>query len=291
MDSTGFDTSPYYGDSETVMGHALHNFQSRHPRDSYILITKCGRKSFHEFDYSRTWIRQTVLRSLDRLRTSYLDVALLHDAEFASAEEVIEATSVLSQLRADGLVRAFGLSGYTLPVLLSHVKAVRTQLGPDRTPEVLFSYCHYTLQNNTLADYESQFRELGIRHIVNGSPLAMGLLRKEPAPDWHPASTELKAACMKASEYAEDTYDQRLADVALRYSLGWRGTTCAGCSSLEEVETLLEAWKIVKKRKREGITDCKDEEMFKELREILAEGRQVVWQMPPVGFVRSRNEK
>lgn len=119
----------------------------------------------------------------------------------------------------------------------------------------------------------------------------MGLLRKEPAPDWHPASVGLKTACERASEYVEEMYHQRLADVALRYSLGWKGTTCAGCSSLEELETLLQTWKAVERRKQGGDSDEKDTKIFNDLRNVLVEGGQVAWQMPPVGFVRSGKEK
>ncbi|KAK5257406.1 hypothetical protein LTR40_009595, partial [Exophiala xenobiotica] len=127
--ANAFDTSPYYGDSETVMGEALHNLRSKHPRNSYMLITKCGRKSFDVFDYSPSWIRQSVMRSLQRLRTEYLDAVLLHDAEFTSVEEVLAGVSEFVKLRQEGYVRAFGLSGYTLSTLLSYVQAVKEQLG------------------------------------------------------------------------------------------------------------------------------------------------------------------
>jgi D-arabinose 1-dehydrogenase len=281
---TAFDTSPYYGDSEEVMGKALWNLRKRHPRDSYMLITKCGRVSYDHFDYSASWVRQSVLRSLTRLRTGYLDAVLLHDAEFTSTEEVLEGVSEFQKLRSEGLVRAFGLSGYNLPILLSHAQAIQTQLGV--TVEVLFSYCHFNLQNNLLAEYAPRFKAAGVKTIINGSPLSMGLLRAEPAPEWHPAAPALKAACVQASKHVEGVYGQKLADVALRYSLGFEGTTCSGCSSMEELDTALGAWEIVKSRKQNGEGNGKDEQIFRELWAILVGDHETVWPMPPLGFVR-----
>ncbi|KAK5209130.1 hypothetical protein LTR47_004842 [Exophiala xenobiotica] len=282
--ANAFDTSPYYGDSETVMGEALHNLRSKHPRNSYMLITKCGRKSFDVFDYSPSWIRQSVMRSLQRLRTEYLDAVLLHDAEFTSVEEVLAGVSEFVKLRQEGYVRAFGLSGYTLSTLLSYVQAVKEQLGVST--EILFSYCHYNLQNNSLAQYAPKFRALGVKSIINGSPLSMGLLRAEPAPEWHPASPGLKAACISTSSHVESVYGQKLADVALRYSLGFDGTTCVGCSTLPELEAALEARDTVLTYKKSEKGGDVDGRMFKDLRSMLVGDYEMAWPVPPPGWVR-----
>jgi aryl-alcohol dehydrogenase-like predicted oxidoreductase len=281
---TAFDTSPYYGNSELAMGQALWDLRAQHPRDSYVLITKCGRKAYDDFDYSGSWIRESVLRSLARLRTGYLDVVLLHDAEFPSEEEVLEGMRELAKLRAEGLTRAIGLSGYSLPVLLSRAQAIQARLG--FAADVFFSYCHFNLQNSLLAEYAPRFAAAGVKHLINGSPLSMGLLRAEPAPDWHPAPPALKAACVEASKHVESVHREKLADVAIRYSLGFDGTTCAGCSSLAELETVLRAWDAARERKQSGVEDVKDRAIFQELRHILAGEGKTVWPMPPTGFVR-----
>ena len=281
---TAIDTSPYYGDSETVIGEALDNLRSEHPRESYMLITKCGRKSADAFDYSPSWIRQSVMQSLERLRTEYLDAVLLHDVDFTSVEEVLVGVSEFVKLREDGYVRTFGLSGYTLSTLLSCVQAVKEQLGTS--VEVLFSYCHCNLQNNLLAQYVRKFQASGVKTIINGSPLSMGLLRAEPAPEWHPASPDLKAACLSMSRHVESRYGQRLADVALRYSLGFEGTTCVGCSTLQELEAALEARDAVLTCKKTGKGGEVDRRIFKDLRNILAGDCETGWPVPPLGWVR-----
>lgn len=80
------DTSPYYYPSELVLGRALRILAPEHPRDSYFLITKCGRYGPQRsmFDYSPERVRASIQKSLERLGTTYLDGALLHDVEFVS---------------------------------------------------------------------------------------------------------------------------------------------------------------------------------------------------------------
>ncbi|WFD28117.1 D-arabinose 1-dehydrogenase (NAD(+)) [Malassezia nana] len=80
------DSSPYYFPSELVLGRALRILAPEFPRDSYFLVTKCGRygPNRHQFDYSPTRIRTSIAQSLERFGTTYLDGALLHDAEFVS---------------------------------------------------------------------------------------------------------------------------------------------------------------------------------------------------------------
>lgn len=87
-----FDTSPYYDNSEIVLGTALKALENEFPRDTYRLLTKVGRygpspgtdPSATDFDYSPSTIRRSVHRSLQRLHTHYLDVVYLHDIEFVA---------------------------------------------------------------------------------------------------------------------------------------------------------------------------------------------------------------
>lgn len=71
-----FDTSPYYGPSEWLLGDAFSHPEvtSKYDRSEIILMTKVGRIAALEFDYSPEWVRFSVNRSLERFKTSYLDV-------------------------------------------------------------------------------------------------------------------------------------------------------------------------------------------------------------------------
>ena len=78
------DTSPYYEPSEELLGAALSSVDiaEHYARSDYFLMTKCGRIKANHFEYSPSWIRKSVARSLQRFNTSYLDVVFCHDVEF-----------------------------------------------------------------------------------------------------------------------------------------------------------------------------------------------------------------
>ncbi|GFF61170.1 D-arabinose 1-dehydrogenase [Aspergillus udagawae] len=101
-----FDTSPYYGPLEELLGDALSqpDIVNRHRRDDYLLMIKVGRIGTDEFNYSPSWIDHSVRRSLSRLQTSFIDVVFCHDNEFVQEEEALAAVGVLVKLRAQGLI-------------------------------------------------------------------------------------------------------------------------------------------------------------------------------------------
>ena len=72
----------------------------------------------------------------------------------------------------------------------------------DGVVESVLCFCHYCLNDTLLADYLGFFEMHGVG-VVNASPLSMGLLSQRGAPDWHPASEALKAACAKAAAYCQ----------------------------------------------------------------------------------------
>jgi predicted oxidoreductase len=103
-----FDHADIYGQgaceeqfAEAVgMGPAL--------RETMILQSKCGIRPGVGFDFSKTYILQSVDGILKRLRTEYLDVLLLHRPDaLMEPEEVAEAFNLLYN---SGKVRHFGVS-------------------------------------------------------------------------------------------------------------------------------------------------------------------------------------
>lgn len=96
-----FDTSPYYGNSEHVLGKALASIASTHPRETYYLSTKVGRYGPKkvEFDYSKERVRESVEESMRRMHTDYLDIVYAHDVEFVSVDNAVEAVGELFRLK------------------------------------------------------------------------------------------------------------------------------------------------------------------------------------------------
>ena len=72
-------------------------------------MTKCGRYGASTFDYSPKTIRETVKRSLERLKTNYLDVVYLHDVEFVCEQVAPRPTGNVSAALSEE-AESFGLA-------------------------------------------------------------------------------------------------------------------------------------------------------------------------------------
>ena len=227
-----FDTSPYYGPAETILGGALHSElvsndqQLQHlTREDYLLLTKCGRIAGNEFDYSPEWIRFSVRRSLRRLKTTYLDVVYLHDVEFVSPAEVLTGIRTLRQIRDESrTIRYVGICGYPVDILADLAELVKLETGESL--DIVQSYANYTIQNQQLLDRGlSRFLNAGVDVVPNASPLGMGLLRSVGVPlgdsngSWHPAPDELRHACLKAAQHVEQERNEKLESLAVRFAM------------------------------------------------------------------------
>jgi aryl-alcohol dehydrogenase-like predicted oxidoreductase len=288
-----FDTSPYYGPAEDLLGTALDTdvVRSHFPRTSYHILTKVGRIASNEFDYSPAWVRHSVRRSLRRLRTSYLDVVYCHDAEFVSAAEVLEAIRELRRIRdEEGTVKYVGISGYPVHGLCDLAELVLRETSEPL--DAVMSYANFTLQNTRLlSEGIPRLVAAGVDVVPNASPLGMGLLRRQGVPigamgNWHPAPDELRKAVQWASQWT-DKQGEKLEVVAVRFALeswlreaaevgtygdplGAVGTTFAsglpaqdklgvsvmGVSNLEELDETMRVWRSV----LDGLADDLDRE-------------------------------
>ncbi|MEZ5553601.1 MAG: aldo/keto reductase [Pseudomonadales bacterium] len=103
------DTAPAYGESERRLGELLGPH-----RQSWILCTKVGEyfeQGSSRWDFTPEATRASVTASLQRLRTEYLDIVLIHSD--GSDCEILESLGTLDALRAlkgEGLIRAVGIS-------------------------------------------------------------------------------------------------------------------------------------------------------------------------------------
>lgn len=244
------DTSAYYHPSEILLGEALSHpdIASHYSRDQYLLMTKVGRITADQFDYSPTWVRQSVLRSLERLGTRYLDVVFCHDVEFVPEDEVLGAVGVLFEMVQEGHIKHVGISGYRIDILTRIAQRVQKQYS--RPLDIVQNWAQLTLQNDMLAEAGLEaFKKAGVSCICNSSPLAIGLLRANGVPigdlgDFHPAPQGLRLAAKEAADYVA-AQDEDLASLALRYSVrraqslsstDLRVTTIMGITTVSELE-------------------------------------------------------
>jgi len=220
-----FDTSPYYGPAEDLVGQALDTpfVHDNFPRRDYHILTKVGRIAGSQFTYSAAWVRQSVERSLKRLRTDYLDVVYCHDVEFVTSGEVLEAVTELRRMRDEnGTVKYVGISGYPVMVLSELAEMVLEKTGEPL--DIVMSYANYTVQNTRLSSIAlPRLKAAGVDVVANASVLGMGLLRSNGVPvgaqgDWHPSPNDLRAAIEKASAYC-DSQGEKIEKIAIRWGL------------------------------------------------------------------------
>ncbi|KAK8096599.1 uncharacterized protein PG998_004820 [Apiospora kogelbergensis] len=237
---SAFDTSPYYGPSEQILGDALSHPSNtaKFPRSSYFLVTKAGRIGPSEFDYSPAWIRYSIYRSLERLHTSHLDLVYLHDAEFVTPQEVLGAVAELRRLRdEEGVIRYVGISGFPVNTLCDLATLVKTETNEPL--DAVLSYGHFTIQNTMLSTSAvKRFDKAGVDVVLNASMLNMGLLTTRgvdagPMAAWHPSPEGLRKAVRDLVALAQ-AEDEKLEVVAIRWAMdNWarEGASMGGSSS------------------------------------------------------------
>lgn len=102
------DTAPAYGSSEERLGRLLER------RQDWVICSKVGEEftdGLSHFDFSAAHVRRSVERSLQRLKTDYLDIVLVHsDGRDEALLQDGACFDALRRCRDDGLIRAFGMS-------------------------------------------------------------------------------------------------------------------------------------------------------------------------------------
>lgn len=161
-----FDTADLYdfGANERIVGTALKDI-----RENVIIATKVGNrwsqdKKGWSWDPSKSYIKEEVKQSLNRLGTDYIDLYQLHGGTINDPiEEIIEA---FEELKAEGVIRYYGISSIRPNVIREYAKkssivSVMMQYSIlDRRPE---EEALPLLQDHNVS-------------VVTRGPLAKGLL-------------------------------------------------------------------------------------------------------------------
>jgi aryl-alcohol dehydrogenase-like predicted oxidoreductase len=174
----------------------------------------------------------------------------------------------------------FPFIGYPLEVLL---KIARYQYERDQPIDVILSYSHYCLHNIKLVDYIEEFRNVGVRYIMNASPLSMGLLRNGKPPEWHPASTGLRYAVEQSAALAAE-YNLNISSLALQFALDLDNitSTVIGLSNPTEVEEAIVSLKEVQARKKGEKTAPEiEKKILNQIHQILEPYFNHSWDSPP----------
>jgi aryl-alcohol dehydrogenase-like predicted oxidoreductase len=103
-----FDTAPGYGGgkSEELLGHGLRSVRSH-----VIICTKFGHTAENGTDFRTGSIRPALQASMERLQTDYLDIVLMHNPPRELMDgRIASQYPELEKLKAEGLIRAYGVS-------------------------------------------------------------------------------------------------------------------------------------------------------------------------------------
>ena len=153
-----FDTARVYGESEAIMGEALEGV-----RDEVYIATKC-----HATDPAT--VRQMVEKSLENLRTDYLDAVQIHSPaiERVGFEGAMKIHAELAKLRDEGVIRFLGLT--------THVafEAVLQMIGTGEFDQVLLAYGYFRKGMRTiLSNKKLEYREMC---LAKAHELGMGIV-------------------------------------------------------------------------------------------------------------------
>lgn len=167
-----FDTARMYGESEAIMGEAFYD-----RRDKIVLATKC--RHFKDAagnipapNVLKNTIEASLEESLGYLKTDYVDVFMLHQADVEILEND-DIKEVFTKLKASGKVRAIGASTYS---------AEETRLAIEKGWEVI--QLPFNLMDQQQAANFNYAAEQGTAIVVR-SVLMKGLL-SDKGRDLHP---------------------------------------------------------------------------------------------------------
>ncbi len=138
-----FDHATIYGngEAETRFGDAFPLTGLK--REDVYIQSKCGlHPERQEFDWSKDDILSSVVGSLKRLKTDYLDVLLLHRPDLLF--DPAEVADAFDTLASNGKVRHFGVSNVTPGQLMLLKKYVKQPL--------VFNQLQFSLDQSQLID-------------------------------------------------------------------------------------------------------------------------------------------
>lgn len=269
---TFFDTADVYGHghSEDVMGEALQGI-----RDKVVLATKVGGNFYnrdihpllreriaqavgqpleqiesgatlpvtHDANFTNAYIRFAVERSLQRLRTDYIDLLQLHNPPI-NLISTMETYEVLEQLKREGSIRFYGVSVHPPEEGIAAVNATM----PDTVQIV------YNLARREAEDAFFPAAQTANVGVIVREPLANGFLAGKYAPDsqWErgdirarmprPYVAQLTALGQRVKELAEKS-GLSAAQLALKFVLDRSDIACAivGMKTTQQVDDNLNA--------------------------------------------------
>lgn len=157
------DTAQIYG-NEAEVGQAIA--ESGVPRDDIFITTKIWPSN-----YATDKLVPSLKQSLAKLRTSHVDLTLIHWPSPENAVPVGEFMSALADAKSQGLTRKIGISNFNIALMKEAIAAV----GAENIATNQIELSPF-LQNHKVVDFA---KSQGI-HITSYMTLAYGEVLKDP---------------------------------------------------------------------------------------------------------------
>lgn len=259
-----YDTSPWYGltKSERRFGNFLHGQN----RDEFILSTKVGRLFVEvhedkvpptmwqdplpfdfEHDYTADAIKRSIEASLERTRSSHIDIVYVHDL---SEDQVGDrypyflkqaregAFKVLSELRDQGVIKAWGMGVNKIEPILDCLDSA--------DPDICLSATQYSiLEHEEAVDrLLPAVKKAGVK-LVSGAGYNSGFINGRPRFNYKDVIPKgMTEKRDKINDIAK-RYGTTITHAALQFVLAADEfvSIIPGASKPEQVEDNMKAWK------------------------------------------------
>lgn len=165
------DTAPVYGESERVLGSALHGVEK-----PYLLSTKLGGRPTPFDPRDKDALRRSIDESLTLLRRDKIDILFLHEPDRPGQYNWFTDWSnfhgpvcdLLTELKSEGIIRFTGLAGTTAYEMARIIEKADYDV-------VLIAFNYSMLWQEALISVIPTAKKKGMG-IILGSPLQHGAL-------------------------------------------------------------------------------------------------------------------
>jgi aryl-alcohol dehydrogenase-like predicted oxidoreductase len=225
---TVIDTAPAYGRgrAEEIIGEALQE----HDREELVISSKTGlepRDGLLVRNSSPEWITKEIQRSLERLRTDYIDIYQIHWPD--PLVPMKETAKAMERLKAEGVIRAIGASNYSVDQIREFTDEV--EIATIQNPYNIFergieeAVLPYSQRNKlTLLAYRSLCQGLLTGQLKEDTDYREHVVKKDDPKYRQPRYNQYLVAVKKLDELARAKYERGVLDLAIAWILDNKGT-------------------------------------------------------------------
>jgi aryl-alcohol dehydrogenase-like predicted oxidoreductase len=176
------DTAPAYGTAEERLGKLLQG-----QRQKWVIVGKSGENYDNQkssYNFTKEHILESIKRSLQRLRTDYIDLLLIHsDGDDVNIINNYDVFGTLDLAKKQGLIRYSGMSTKTVAgglLTLQYSDAAMVMYNPLNTEELPVITAAHEMHKGILV--KKALVSGHIDKINNQNPVqtAMDFIYKEP---------------------------------------------------------------------------------------------------------------